>query len=485
MSGLTPEGLIIQRLSDILAAQEQKAIEIFQDIVPVGDVLDTSENTAIGRLIAIAAPSIADLWEGLEEVNSSFDPDAAEGIALDKLVKLGGVERFGARQAVVQGLFTGSDTVVIPMNSAVRANSNNTIWRTRSSLQFDVTMASGVIVDITTVANSTLYEITYTTPSGSETITYTSDGSATKAEILAGLIADTTSSPHLGVVTAYVDDNGKLNIDKVNPYLTGAFTVTENTTVLKVKMVGELQNEVAGVVTQPINTVTTIATPVLNWDAVTNFTTATGGLAKETDDELRIRFRDTKYERASNILEALYSALKSTEGVEEVVIYENDGTVTDGNGVPPHSFMPVVSGTADLVELANVVWKNKPIGIKSFSLTTPSTIIYDSQGFPHSIGIELPTDKQVYISINLTTDSNFPADGNAQVKQALIDYFANNFGIGDDVIYSRLYTPINSVPGHQVDSLTIGFSASPVGTSNLTIGAIEIARVLSANIIIT
>lgn len=40
-----------------------------------------------------------------------------------------------------------------------------------------------------TVANSTAYQITFATPSGNKTASYTSDGTATKAEIVAGLMA--------------------------------------------------------------------------------------------------------------------------------------------------------------------------------------------------------------------------------------------------------------------------------------------------------
>lgn len=51
------------------------------------------------------------------------------------------------------------------------------------------TREPGKLIDIT-VANSTAYEFTFAETAGSETRSYTSDGSATKAEIVAGLIAD-------------------------------------------------------------------------------------------------------------------------------------------------------------------------------------------------------------------------------------------------------------------------------------------------------
>ncbi|MOA29902.1 hypothetical protein D3C78_1509470 [compost metagenome] len=87
--------------------------------------------------------------------------------------------------------------------------------------------------------------------------------------------------------------------------------------------------------------------------------------------------------------------------------------------------------------------------------------------------------------MTLSTDSNFPATGVDDIKTALISYFEQNVNVGDSVIYSRLYTPVNSIAGHQVDSLTVGTSPSPVGVSNISINFDQIASLSSANINIT
>ena len=91
---------------------------------------------------------------------------------------------------------------------------------------------------------------------------------------------------------------------------------------------------------------------------------------------------------------------------------------------------------------------------------------------------------RVYISLSLSTDSNFPGEGVASIKQAIVDYFNNNYSIGDSVIYTRLYTPINSVAGHQINSFTIGTTANPTGTTNLTIAFTEIASISQDDITI-
>jgi uncharacterized phage protein gp47/JayE len=95
----------------------------------------------------------------------------------------------------------------------------------------------------------------------------------------------------------------------------------------------------------------------------------------------------------------------------------------------------------------------------------------------------------------------FPGDGIDRIKQAIVDYAIGGaaalgiddgfsqtgFPPGEAVIVSRLYTPINYIPGHRVTALTLGTSPSPVGTVDIpmvwneygsfTVGAIDITVV--------
>ncbi len=493
MSGLTAEGLVIQRLSDVLASQRQKAVELFQELVPAGEVVDTSDNSTLGRLISLTAPSVADLWEALQQVDSAFDPDKATGIALDKLVKYGGLTRLKEQRATLQAIVTGDSGVTVPYNSTIRGDTTNALWLTRSPITLSTTISSGVYVNVNTIANSFVYTISYTTVDGTKAITYTSDGSATEVEIANGLITNSLGAPHNNYVTlTKVGTTQVLQVQKQDPYSYSTFTVGTNLLITKYQKVVELQAESAGEIEQEIGSVRTIATPVLGWDSIYNYTEALGGSGAETDDELRIRFRDTKYERASNILEALYSALISVEGVTEVVIYENDTDTTNADGVPPHSFMPIVVG-GDTAILTKTIWENKPTGILSYQIQAPATTyptgyttIFDSQGFPHYIGVNRAVPTTLYVSMSLVkTTGIYPADGDAQIKTAIVNYLRENFGVGDDIVYSRLYTPINSVAGHQVNALTIGTSPSPAGTSNISIPFNGIYTLDPDNIIIT
>lgn len=478
--GLQDEGFILKRAPEIKAELDNRAVHLFQDLVPEGDVVDTSESALLGRLIGLVLPSLTELWEVGQGDWSALDPNSATGVSLDNIVQYGGIARFSASPSTAVGLFAGNNGVLIAGGSVVSDTATNNQFSVVGSVALSPSQAAGVTLSVQSVSNTTAYTLSYTTSFVTNNITYTSDGSATEAEILSGLQAIIAGS-HPLLSASIVGTTLVVNL--VDVFQTSTFSVTSNLAINKVRKIGQLQCTVNGVISQEANTITNIVTPILGWDSVTNPLAASEGRLQETDEELRIRFRNTKLERSSNILDSLYSALLNLDGVEEVRIYENDTDITDSNGVLPHSFLPVVLGGSSQM-IAETIWKNKPMGILSQGNTVIQ--ITDSQGFIHNIGLERPNPVTVYVIVNLSEDTEantpFPGDGVQQVQDSIIKYAASNFGVGKDVIYSRLFTPINQIPGHQIDSLFIGTSPSPVGTSNVSINFNSIASFESINI---
>ncbi|MNQ43055.1 Baseplate J-like protein [compost metagenome] len=378
-------------------------------------------------------------------------------------------------------LLTGDNGTLVTSGLTVGSDVSATQWQLNTSVALSPTAATGAGFIIPSVIDSTDYSITYTTSSTSNTITFNSGVSATTASILQGLKA-TVDASHPTLAATLNASNSLLSLQRVDEFSTVNFSVSIGIGISKISKIGEVQSTTAGPEEAEPNTLVKILTPLLGWDSVTNILAASPGSFRETDEALRERFRNTKFERASNILESIYSALINLSGVEEVKIYENDTDVTDGNGVPPHSFLTLIVGGTSL-DIAETIWENKPLGIQAFGNT--EITITDSQGFGHDIGFSRPDPVPIYIDLTLTTNSEFPSTGADDIKSALISYFEDNFNVGDSVIYSRLYTPINSISGHQVDSLTIGISPAPVGMSNVTIDFDQIASLSSANINIT
>lgn len=480
MAGITDQGFIIKRLADILADDRASAVQLFQDLVQPQDQVDTSDSSALGRLISLAAPSEADLWEAAQEVYAAFDPNSATGIALDNLVAYAGITRKEQTFTTSSILVAGDTNTLIPVGQTVSSSTTGEQFTTVGAISLSASNASGITVSVVTLANSTVYTISYSNTTSTNVITYTSDGTATYDEILNGLRTVIIGAhPSLTATVVGTGITGTLVINRNDIFQTVNFTTSDNLGITKVRAIGEVVSTVAGVIVQPANTIDTILTPMLGWDSVNNPVAATPGEERETDEELRLRFRNGKFDRATNTLDSIYSALINLDNVSEVTIYENDTSVVDGNGVPAHSFLPIVVGGLS-TDIANAIWENKPIGILSYGNTT--VVINDIQGFAHNVSFSRPNAVVIYISIDITTDVNFPANGNDAIKSAIIQYFADNLGTGDDVIYSRLYTPINSIPGHEVVSLKIGTSPAPTGTTNININFDQIASISAVNI---
>lgn len=245
------------------------------------------------------------------------------------------------------------------------------------------------------------------------------------------------------------------------------------------------------VLTGPIQalagTLTVIDTPVTGWLTCTNALDATPGTNEETDVQLRARRERSVARDSKAIVDAIYSSIANIDGVTQVIVLENDTNATDLNGLPPHSFRAIVVGGDD-ANIAEAIWLNKPAGILSFGSVTESVL--DSQGISHNISFSRPTTIDIYVEITLSTNAEYPADGDELIKQYIVDY-ANGelvagagFSLGEDVIYSRLYTPINYVPGHDVTDLQIGIVDPASGTSNIAIDIDEISNFLIANIVV-
>ena len=481
MAGISDQGFTIKRMTEILSDLRSEAVSLFQDLVVPGDQVDTSNSSALGRLISLVSPSLTDLWEVAQADYQAFDPNSATGIALDNLVALGGITRQEQTFTTSSILVSGDNNVLIPIGRTVSSSSTGNQYQTTGAIALSPTVASGVTLSVATVQNSTLYSVSYSNTTTTNTINFTTDPTATVAEILNGLLSVIISA-HPSLNASIV--NNTLVIDRDDIFQTVSFSISNNLSFSKVRTVGEVIATIAGVSQQDVGTIDTILTAVLGWDSVTNPLPAISGQDRETDEELRLRFRNGKFEKATNTIDSIYSALINLSGVTEVTIYENDTGATDANGVPGHSFLPIVVGGLS-TEIANAIWQNKPIGILSFGNTTVTINDNQTPPFPHAVSFSRPNPIVIYITMNITTDSNFPANGNDQIRTALIDYFSANFGTGDDVIYSRLYTAINSVPGHYVESLTVGIAPSPTGTSNIVIPFDSVASLSSVNIIIT
>jgi len=239
---------------------------------------------------------------------------------------------------------------------------------------------------------------------------------------------------------------------------------------------------VMGVLTAPINTVTKIETPIYGWQTVTNQAAAILGANEETDEQLRLRRRASTTTPAQSLVESLYGALANIVGVTQVLVLENTLDVDDGNGLPPHSIYCVVQGGAQQTILDTIFLK-KSTGATLFGAT--SGTVTDAMGGVHTVKFGRPAAVPIYIDITLSTRPGWPSDGDVRIKNAIVAWALINQLIGQPVIHSRLFDPINSVPGHSVSLLEIGTAPAPTGVVDISIPFDQLATFDVANISVT
>lgn len=206
----------------------------------------------------------------------------------------------------------------------------------------------------------------------------------------------------------------------------------------------------------------------------TNTASSILGEAVESDEDLRTRRDQSTLAPAVTPAEAIWANLRDLDGVLFVRVLSNRTLVVDGNGIPGKSITAIVVGGDD-EEIAKVLLARTSDAAEWFGNT--SLTLFDLQGEPYQIFWIRPDDLDIFVEVDVTIINvgTWPSDGGDQIKEAIVVYSvegAPGLGIdegfrrvgflpGVDVETSRLYTPINSVPGHRITGLRVGITVSP------------------------
>lgn len=230
-------------------------------------------------------------------------------------------------------------------------------------------------------------------------------------------------------------------------------------------------------------TITVMESGVYGVVSVTNPNDGTLGRARETDAQLRFRMLQTS-SAASGTPEGIYTAISQVDGVTYAAVLENFTDATNSAGMPEHSIMPIVDGGDD-TEVALAILATRAAGI---DFTTSSdipgatwesvSVINPANGQSVMVWFARPSNTTATISINISTDANFPTDGQQRIKDEVVN-FVNQWPIGKLLYSSRLYTPINLVPGVDINTVTIN------GADRVALTAYQRLVITDANITIT
>ena len=448
--GLDSDGLEIKRAADIKTELEDALKATF------GKAVNLDSRSILGQVVGIVSEREALVWEIIEQIYNSQYPDTSEGNSLDNVVAITGTTRKVSTKSTGSVTLIGDVGINIPSGTVISVLGN--------SLSRFVTDALAIILAGTTEVQTITFDAV--PDSGGWKLTFDGDESvaldetATDVDVKSALDAlpsiDTvvvTGNFSTGfIITASGQDilqprepitvTSNTLLDGASPVVA---TVTETTEGIFPKVDVTVTAETAGEVQAPAGTLTVIETPISGWDTVSNSLDIDVGSDVETDQSLKLRRLSEIAIAGKATLEAIRSSLLAITEVTAVVVFENNSTLTDINGRPPHS-LDIVVENGDSSEIALTIFNTVAAGIQTIGLVTE--LVTDSQGFSHTIKYSRPDDILIYLDIDLTVDSNlFPVDGAALVE-ALVVSFGDSVGIGNDIIvYPQLLCSFATIPG--------------------------------------
>lgn len=248
--------------------------------------------------------------------------------------------------------------------------------------------------------------------------------------------------------------------------------------------VGLFVAEKTGPISAPAGSLTVIETPVAGWQAATNPVDAELGTHLETDPTLRVRRRIELQSLGNAALDAIRGDVLQVKDVLSCSVFENDDALlANAEGMPPKSVEVVVVGGDD-EEIAAAIFASVAAGIATHGTT--SIVVIDSEKTEHVVKFTRPATIPLYLTAAIAKDpKNFPGDGEARIRAALLDFARTTYAGGVDVVASRLYGPIASVPGVLDVTLAIGAAPNPAGTARIPVSTRQRAALEDVRIALT
>lgn len=449
--GLTDTGFITKTLLECKAEFEDQLKTLF------GNDIDLTPESVFGQLVGIASEREAQAWDTGMSIYLSSYPDSATGISLDKVCSLTNVTRLPALPTKGTVILYGVVGTVINEANLVTDSILNKDYIVMDNVTLTASATRFAKIQINTVLAGN-----YTVTINGTPYTVTATGAESKTALVDSLVVLIGSSAlRVGEVLTVLNINTDF-----------AITTTGNLSIVQVGNAVDVECTETGVNELPIGAITSIKTPVAGWDSVSNLITGVAGVEIETDADLRLRRTDT-------VELSILTSLLTIADVTDAVVYENNTHLTDADGTLPNTIWAVVKGGSSS-EIRQAIANRNVAGIGTRGAVT-GLVTSPFTGSNLTIRFDRPTiiTPTVVITYTKTENSNFPNNGEQLMKDALVTY-GQTLKIGQDIVYSRLFSPLNTVAGMQIDTLTLnGVSQTLVINKN------QLGAFVSANITIT
>lgn len=444
MSGITATGFEIKTVQDLLDDINAGLKAAF------GSDFDTSADGPAGQVAGVFAGSLAEAWQLAQAVYGAQYPSSANDASLDNVTEITGSIRFAATKSTATVTCTGDLGTILLIGRVIS--------HVTTEDRFE-SLADATLIAVTAWVGSTAYVIgDQVTNSGNIyvcTVAGTSAGAGGPSGTGQAIVDGTVTWAFVGTGTAAVD-------------------VT-------------FRAEQFGPIAAPAGSLTTIETPVAGWNGARNALDVELGTDLETDPAFRLRRAEELALSGTSTVDAIRSDLLGVDNVLEVFVYENVSEFIDADGRPPHSIECVVrtttGDTPDAIidqAVADQIFTSKPAGIETFGFgSAPQKVtntVTDDQGTSHTINWTRVEDIEIFIEIDVTTDSElYPLDGDAQVKAALVTQ-GDTLTAGEDVIAEKNKCEAFDVTGVlDIVDYNIGTSAPPTLGDNIPITDRQVA----------
>lgn len=500
MAGLTATGFTVKSLNDVKSETEADIKTAF------GATTDVSTTSINGQYAAIFGEQLASAWEELEAIYLILKPDNAEGIQLDDVALLNGLQRRAPTYSYLgEYLVFGTATTVVPAGTQFYNTSNpGVIFETVK----EITLAAGTDEVQRGYFSQASFNKRFRIKHGGY---YTDwiDYNATTAEIDTALedlisidtvtVTDAPTTSYRILEVTFTGKSGKqpqnlmrLEIENTpeadNDFVVMTTGVIQGTTPIRAILAGPTE-------LGPAYTVISLVTPVTGVTGGINTEDVTPGKPLETDTEFKARRKLAFALQSTSSIKGLQARLlEDYPDIEFCTILENDTDSTDGDGRPPHSFEvyllgdPILTDTYLQQNIAETIAAHKPCGIESTSTagTSFSVTVPDLSGTDQVIEFSYVDVLDIYVDVNISIDtSTFPLDGVDQIKTKIIEYI-NGLTIGQNVVYfPYLIGSISGIAGIKSGAVYVGTSASPTGTSNITVAKSQVADTDSTKVTVS
>ena len=439
----------------------------------IGAGIDLTATGPFGQIVANITTWADSLFAGVQDTHTQQDPDQASGIFLDEACAKVGIYRLPATPAYANDVLLWGDFGV-PVTVSTGSKAKSAVQPMSYSLQSDVALGASSTGPFRAVRMSGIFttgntlSVTLDGTSYTHTVLIT-DTNATAIQALAAVVND---GAFAGAASLEVVSGSNYLRIEGDGFLMSAYS--GHWTPYQEAQAGTFVADLSQVQAIPALTLDTILTPVSGWLSLEQPAAGIDGTDVESDASLRVR-RVQGTRSGTGTEDAIREAIYRVPGVSKAIVISNRTDATDSESRPPHSVEAIVSG-GNSADIGLAIWTTVGAGIAMYGTTTESVIGADEK--PHDVNFSIPNPQYAWVrvlSIVADTDAGPESGYQAAIAAAVVEYGNQNFGLGDNFNYQRMFAPVLSVPGIGSATITIAVTPTEGGSPSYAAANIPVA----------